>query len=67
MSDMSTRHGYQLATHLEAETDILVPAAVLAANLLDGNLGVVEDGLLLERLLDLLSHVESCGEGTEVS
>lgn len=45
-------------TDLEAEADLLVPAAVLAGNLARGrsDLGVVEQRLLLEGLLNLLGH-----------
>lgn len=48
-------------THLESQSYILVPTSVLSSNLLgrNGELGVVEQTLLLERLLNLLGHNES--------
>lgn len=49
--------------HLEPESDILEPPTVLARGLLGGGreLGVVEEGLLLVRLLELFSHLELMG------
>ena len=54
--DVGTLDG--LTGSLEPETDLLVPTAVLSSNLArgGGNLGVVEQRLLLEGLLNLFGH-----------
>jgi len=42
---------------LKAQTDIFVPSLVFGTDFaITANLGIVEDGLLLERLLDLFGH-----------